>query len=176
MARLRIAVFRAWPYLYQGTPEYEAEYLQTYLRSPESLSVLVYDGEQVVGASTALPLSHETEAFTAPFLRTGRAVEEFCYFGESVLLPEYRGQGWGVRFFEEREAHARRLGYARSCFAAVERPPDHPLRPADYVPLNEFWIRRGYRQELSLATTFAWQDVDQQHETDKPMIFWLKTL
>lgn len=172
MARLRIEVFRAWPYLYEGTPEYEAEYLQTYLRSSDSLAVLILDGERVVGASTALPLAHETEPFRAPFSRP----EDYFYLGESVLLPAYRGQGWGVRFFEEREAHARRLGYAHTCFAAVQRPAEHPLRPADYVPLDEFWGRRGYRKHPELTTTYAWQDVDQKRETDKPMTFWLKTL
>lgn len=177
VARLRIEVFRSWPYLYQGSLDYEADYLQVYLDSPDSLAVLVYDGDRVVGASTALPLDHESEEFTAPFRRAGRDPSESFYCGESVLLPEYRGQGWGVRFFEEREAHARALGrFQQSCFAAVERPDSHPLRPADYVPLHAFWRRRGYQRHPELATTYSWQDVDQGEETEKPMVFWLKSL
>ncbi len=34
---------------------------------------------------------------------------EVFYLGESVLLSEYCGRGIGVRFFEQREAHARAL-------------------------------------------------------------------
>ena len=43
VARLRIAVFRDFPYLYDGTVEYEADYLSTYVRSADSLCVLVRD-------------------------------------------------------------------------------------------------------------------------------------
>jgi GNAT superfamily N-acetyltransferase len=94
-----------------------------------------------------------------------------------VLLPEYRGRGLGVRFFEEREAHARRLGrFEKICFCAVERPADHPRRPAGYVPLDAFWQRRGYRQQPDLRTSFVWQDLDEAHESPKPMVFWMKSL
>ena len=32
LAALRITVFREWPYLYEGSPQYETRYLQTYLK------------------------------------------------------------------------------------------------------------------------------------------------
>jgi hypothetical protein len=56
LARLRIQVFREFPYLYDGNLDYEAEYLATYVRSADSLCVLVRDEGRVVGASTSLPL------------------------------------------------------------------------------------------------------------------------
>ena len=45
LARLRIEVFRHFPYLYDGDMDYERKYLDTYARSPESLFVLALDGE-----------------------------------------------------------------------------------------------------------------------------------
>ncbi|MGE9296588.1 MAG: GNAT family N-acetyltransferase, partial [Puniceicoccales bacterium] len=63
LARLRITVFRDFPYLYEGTLDYERGYLQTYLDCPECLFVLVFDGDEVVGASTALPMSAEVDDF-----------------------------------------------------------------------------------------------------------------
>jgi len=39
IAALRIAVFREWPYLYDGDVDYEASYLSTYMRSPDSVVV-----------------------------------------------------------------------------------------------------------------------------------------
>ena len=71
LARLRITVFRDFPYLYDGTAEYEEKYLQTYIRSPDSIIVLALDGDKVVGASTGLPMEDETEEFQRPFAENG---------------------------------------------------------------------------------------------------------
>jgi GNAT superfamily N-acetyltransferase len=177
LARLRVRVFREYPYPYDGSPEYEAGYLRTYLDCPESVVVVARDGEQVVGASTGLPMEYETEDVRRPFRARGYGVGRVFYLGESVLLPDYRGRGLGVRFFEEREAHARRLGrFDLAAFCAVQRPPDHTRRPADHVPLDEFWKRRGYQRHPELATTFSWKDLDEAEESPKPMVFWLKDL
>ncbi|MDH4609527.1 GNAT family N-acetyltransferase [Pseudomonas sp. BN102] len=177
LARLRLTVFREYPYLYDGSLEYEARYLATYAESPESLFVLAQDGERVVGASTGLPMADETEEFQRPFREKGWDPQRIFYFGESVLLPEYRGSGLGVRFFAEREAYARHLGRFGHCaFCAVERPADHPRRPPGYQPLNEFWARRGYRHHPELRTEYHWRDLDEQSESAKPMSFWLKEL
>lgn len=175
LARLRIEVFRAFPYLYEGSEDYETSYLATYARSPESLFVLAIDGERIVGASTGVPMTDASDEFKAPFLAAGIDPQQVFYFGESVLSSSYRGRGLGVRFFEEREAYARRLGRFDWCaFCAVERPKDHPLRPAGYAPLDEFWGRRGYAQRADLRTMLAWQDIGEEDETEKPMSFWLK--
>ncbi|WP_234185972.1 GNAT family N-acetyltransferase [Shinella sp. NM-101] len=175
LARLRIAVFHAFPYLYAGSEAYEAAYLQTYAQSPESLFVLALDGERIVGASTGVPMTDASEEFRAPFAAAGIDPATVFYFGESVLLPGYRGRGLGVRFFEEREAYSRRLGRFDWCaFCAVERPKDHPLRPADYAPLDDFWGRRGYTRRADLSTMLSWQDIGEAQETEKPMSFWLK--
>lgn len=175
LAGLRTTVFRAFPYLYEGSEDYEASYLATYAQSPESLFVLALDGETIVGASTGVPMTDASDVFKVPFLAAGIDPEKVFYFGESVLLSSYRGRGLGVRFFAEREAYACRLGRFDWCaFCAVERPRDHPLRPADYVPLDAFWGKRGYAHRAELNTMLAWQDIGEADETEKPMSFWLK--
>lgn len=176
LADLRVAVFREFPYLYEGTPEYEAGYLRPLSASTGGLAVLVRHGGKAVGATTALPLRDETEEVRRPFEAAGRDVDEVLYLGESVLLPAYRGRGLGVRFFHEREAHARALGLRVAAFCAVERPADHPRRPRAYTPNDEFWRRRGYRKHPELATAFSWRDLGETEETPKPMVFWLKEL
>lgn len=177
LAELRIRVFRDFPYLYDGNSDYESRYLETYAASAHSFFALALDDGAVVGCATGIPMADETDAFKAPFIEAGYDPERIFYFGESVLLPQYRGQGLGVRFFAEREAAARQLGgISHCCFCAVVRAADHPLRPADYQPLDDFWHKRGYRNVPELATKFAWKDVDQPEETFKTMSFWLKTL
>jgi len=176
LARLRIRVFRDWPYLYDGDAAYEEKYLATYADSAGGVIVVARDGDRVVGAATALPLADETPEVIAPFVRAGIAVDDVFYLGESVLLPEYRGRGVGHAFFDGREARARALGYSITAFCAVRRPADHPRRPAGYVPLDAFWERRGYGERPDLETTFSWRDLDDAHETAKPMRFWLRRL
>lgn len=97
LARLRIQVFREFPYLYDGNLDYEAEYLATYVRSADSLCVLVCDEGRVVGASTALPLADETEEFQQPFIAAGWSPARIFYCAESVVLPAWLA-GLGMAF------------------------------------------------------------------------------
>lgn len=177
VARLRIAVFRAFPYLYDGDPGYEAGYLQTYSRSPESLFVLAFDGDRVVGASTGIPLTDETAAFQQPFVERGIDLRRVFYFGESVLLPEYRGQGLGHRFFDEREAYARRLGrFDTTAFCAVVRAADDPRRPAGYRPNDVFWTKRGYVRQPDMRCAIEWKEIGVAAPTVQQLAFWLRGL
>ena len=177
LAELRIRVFRDFPYLYDGDLTYEEKYLQTYIEAPDSVIVLAFDGDHVVGASTGIPLKYETDEVKAPFIAAGYDIDKIFYCGESVLLSQYRGQGAGVAFFDEREAHAHEIGgFDYSCFCGVQRPEDHPLRPADYQPLDNFWRKRGYEKYPELNTTFSWKEVDEALESPKPMTFWMKKI
>lgn len=175
LARLRMTVFRAYPYLYEGSAAYEERYLTTYLGSPRSVVVTASEGGRIVGAATALPLADATAEERAPFDAAGWPVAEVCYFGESVLLDAYRGRGVGVAFFDHREAHARSLGLRTAVFCAVDRGSGHPAEPAGYVPLDAFWGRRGYRR-VPLETRFSWTDLGERAETSKRMLFWAKDL
>lgn len=176
LARLRIEVFIDFPYLYAGDLAYETKYLQTYVSCPESIMVLVFDGDQVVGASTAIPLEFETMAIKKPFRDQGIAITDIFYLGESVLYPIFRGRNLYRRFFEEREAAAREYGAKITAFGAVERPADDLRQPETYTPLDNVWKHFGYKKHPELRFYLDWKDIDKQRETAKPLIFWLKTL
>jgi len=174
LGELRIAVFREYPYLYAGTLEHERDYLGTYLQSSGSLVVLAFDGEQVVGATTCLPMADEGPEFQAAFVQAGYDLATICYFGESILLPAYRGQGLGKEFFVRREAHVRKLGLNLSTFCAVDRPAEHSLRPQSYRPLDDFWCTQGYVKRPELQATFVWQEIGEETESPKTLTFWTK--
>ena len=107
--------------------------------------MLAFDDGRVVGASTGVPLAHEGAAFQAPFLTRGIDVDSVFYFGESVLLPEYRGRGIGHRFFDEREGLARSLRrFAWTAFAAIDRDEGDPRRPPRHRGNEALWNKRGY--------------------------------
>ncbi len=175
VAALRIAVFRDWPYLYDGDLDYERRYLATYRDSPGAILVGAFDGAALVGAATGTPMEDHAE-FAKPFAGTGLALSDIFYCAESVLLPDYRGQGVGHAFFDHREAHARSLGRRHAAFCAVIRPDDHPARPAGYAPLDPFWRRRGYRPLPGVVARFRWKDVGEPDETEKPLQFWIRDL
>jgi GNAT superfamily N-acetyltransferase len=176
LAALRIEVFREYPYLYDGTLDYERRYLRGYAASPRSVVVLALDGERAVGAATALPLRDHSEGLTPVLAAAGFDPDRIYYFGESVLRASYRGRGIGHAFFDHREAAARRHGFSIATFCAVTRPADHPRRPAGYVPHDAFWRKRGYEPRPDIVASFEWRDLDEAAESPKPMMFWVKEL
>lgn len=176
LARLRIEVFRAYPYLYDGDPDYEAWYLEDFVRAEGAVVIAALDGGALIGAATASPMRAQKEAFRAPIAATGFDPDALFYFGESVLLANYRGHGIGHRFFDAREAAARAQGFDRSGFYGVVRPVDHPQKPAGYSPLNAFWARRGYEPLAGAVASFPWKEVGQAEEAEHPMQFWSRAL
>ncbi len=176
LAALRIQVFRDWPYLYEGTLEYERSYLQRYVDAEQGLMVLAHDGDALIGASSGLPMAAADAEFQQPFLDADPGVDQVFYFGESVLHPQWRGQGLGHRFFDLREAFARQCGYPFVAFCAVQRPADHPSRPAASRDLTPFWRGRGYQPLANRQCQFHWTDVGETEQSIKPMQFWGKCL
>ncbi len=176
LARLRIEVFRTWPYLYDGDEAYERAYLQRFRDSRDAVLVGAFDGDALVGASTGAPLEQHAGDFAAAFDGQGVALEDVFYCAESVLLPRYRGHGIGHRFFDAREAHARALGRTYAAFCGVVRPADHPLKDPGYRPLDPFWRKRGYAPLEGAVAHFRWKDMDQPDETDHALQFWMRKL
>jgi len=181
LSRLRVAVFRDWPYLYEGDPRWEEEYLAAYADRPDAAAILAFatgeQGEEVIGAATCQPMAETHEEVREAFARAGLDPAEFCYFGESVLLAPWRGQGIGLRFFEGREAHALALGLRRAAFVGVRRDPADPRRPAGQVPLDGFWARRGYRHHPGIVVRMNWPEVGGDGgEVPHELTAWLKDL
>lgn len=176
LARLRIEVFRDFPYLYDGDHDYERKYLSKLGASPGGIIVGAFDGDAAVGAATGAPLTDQSPEIIQPFVERGDALSQYFYFGESVLRGTYRGQGIGVRFFELREARARQLGIPNAVFCAVVRPSDHPRRPKPFVPLDDFWRHRGYAPLQGYTCRISWKEEGEDAETPKLMQFWHRRL
>ncbi|MBL8263645.1 MAG: GNAT family N-acetyltransferase [Xanthomonadaceae bacterium] len=176
VAALRIAVFHDWPYLYDGDIAYEREYLEAYAASADSMFVLAFDGDEVVGASTGLPLADDSAEFRAPFDAAGIDAARVFYFGESVLLPTYRGAGIGHAFFDHREAHARAIGrFDLTAFCAVDRDPADPRRPAAHRDNDVFWTGRGYARQPGMTMRLRWSEIGHG-EIEHALTFWTRRL
>ena len=132
LAALRIRVFRDWPYLYDGSEDYERRYLATYAASPGSVIVGAFEGERAVGAATALPLAHETDDVTAPFRARGLDPDRIFYFG-----AEARARGFACLALQTRielvENHRAfgRMGFVKTAETAhpgFARPTSFTMR------------------------------------------------
>ncbi len=178
IAKLRIEVFREYPYLYDGSFAYEKSYLQTYIKSEKSIAILLFnESQQLVGVSTGVPLQDESKEFKQPFVKSDIDISTIFYCGESIIRKEYRGNGYYPTFFEKREKHAAQLpGIQTVCFCAVQRPQNHPLKPDDYRPLDPIWEKTGYQKHPELKTTYRWKDINEEDDSDKEMVYWLKSL
>ncbi len=176
VAALRITVFRDWPYLYDGSLEYERQYLATYRDNPGALLVGAFHKGRLVGASTSTRMEDHAAEFAAPFRALGLPLERILYGAESVLLPAYRGIGLGHRFIDLREDHARALGRSHVAFCSVQRPAHHPMRPAEARTNDAFWQGRGYAPLPGVLAEFSWKDVGDAEESVKPLQFWMRAL
>jgi hypothetical protein len=177
LARLRISVFRDWPYLYDGSVENEREYLKAFAKAQSSTMVLARaqtpGGAVVVGVATAMALSEESKSIRKPFAAAGLDVSQWFYLAESVLQPEYRGRRLGHAFFDEREAAGKRAGFHKFTFCAVQRNDDDPRRPTDARSLEPFWRQRGYAP-LGFSCSLQWKEVGGATPTPQKLQFWAR--
>lgn len=178
IADLRIEIFAEYPFLYIGDYEYEQRYLnKKFLKRKEAIIVLCFDQGSLVGLSTGYPFIDETEPLQQVLRAQGRNPSDYFCFGESVLRKSYRGLGIGKEFFVQREAHVRQLNHFKYiCFYTIIRPLDDPRRPPDYRPLGPFWESQGFVEHPELVGEISYQEIGEQKETPKKMVFWIKKL
>lgn len=175
LANLRMQIFFEYPYLYEGDLDYEMNYLSRYLKSSNSFFFGLWDQDQLIGATTGLPLVDEDPEFQKPFLDQNIDIKNIYYFGESLLHSDYRGQKIGHLFFDERENFAVLTHhFMTTCFCSVKRPENHPLKPKNYRSHHQFWNQRGYILQKDLIAKYDWKDRNENHESTKNLEFWTR--
>jgi len=177
IAKLLEEVFREYPYLKETNIEQQIKYIKDAAAHKESIAVLIFDNTTIVGASIGLPLSAESLEIHRPFLDRNLTIQNYYFFSASVLLKSYRGRGIGHHFFDVRETHVLHYKkYSHICFCSPLRPEEDPERPEDYLRLDDFWRKRGYKHHPEMQCQLAWTPVNTQDLEDKTMTFWMKQL
>lgn len=177
IAKLRMEVFREYPFLEEPNLFQETQRLKRYMTSKEAIGVLVFDSTTLVGVSLGLPLHLEQEEIQKPFLERYHDISDYYFFGESALLKPYRSRGIGHHFFDVREEHVKHLKkYKHICFFDPVRPELDAYRPSDYLPLHDFWRKRGYVHCPDLHCMLTWKMLHEEQASEKPLSFWIKDL
>jgi len=177
VAELRIAIFREFPYLYEGTLSYEEKYLQMYSLSKHSTLIIAQDREKVIGAVTGVPVAEAMDEVKELFHKQKMSTEGVYYLGEIMLLKEYRKKKIGHALFKEFEKSVRSMGgYQKIVLCEINRSDTDVKKPADYIPLDHFWSSQGYTKHSNLIAYYSYQEIGNTEETLHPMIFWMKEL
>ena len=85
LATLRMTVFRSWPYLYDGSVDYEAGYLAEFLSDEAAVLVVARLGEIPVGMATASPMAW---AFRGGKALQNKLVNDLGPVGQEVMAQE----------------------------------------------------------------------------------------
>jgi GNAT superfamily N-acetyltransferase len=175
IAKLRMEVFKDYPYFEDPDIARETQYLRKIASHKETIGVLIFDNTTLVGVSLGSPFSIEEAALHRPFKERHLNIDSYFYFGDSALLKHYRGRGIGHHFFDAREAHVEaHKKYKHICFCALDHNDSH--RPKDFVSLVDFWRKRGYIYHPEMKCTLSWKNIGDAHPTEKHMAFWIKDL
>lgn len=174
LARLRISIFREYPYLYDGNDTYEAKYLSKFSEVEDTYVVLIFDNDKVIGAFTGIPIRFEDETIVKHIPQD--KVNDTYYLSEILLDKNYRGKGIGAQLLHQLEDKIISLKkYKRFYFASVIRPENHPEKPKDYKSLDTMWLSNGY-QPTSFTCTLSWKEISEEVETEKTLALWEKEI
>jgi hypothetical protein len=175
LAKLMTEVFKEYPYMREANLAQQTEYIKKAASTKESIAVLIFDNTTLVGASLGLPLSSESKEIQQPFAELGLSVSDVFFFSASQLLKPYRRRGIGHHFFDVRETHVQHhKKFSHISFCVPEMVENDPLRPDDYLPLENFWRKRGYVHHPEMQCNLLWTPIQADGPHEKRMTFWLK--
>jgi GNAT superfamily N-acetyltransferase len=177
LASLRVAIFREYPYLYQGTIDHELrEVLPIYARSQRCVCVIAQEGDQVIGVAVGVPLAEMDALMTAPLSKAGMSVTSIFCLGELLVVREFRGQGIGRQLYAAFEKQVRlMIAYRSIAMYEIDRAAD-AAKPTDYRSLDPFWRQRGFVKHPELSFTVPWTEVGDTQPSEHRLVFWIKSL
>jgi len=181
IAELRITVFREFPYLYDGSPEYERSYLEGLAKDPSALVVVAESEGKIIAAATSLPLAGSADITQNTgaldlFRNQGLDPNGFYYFSEIVVLPAFRKFGIAKSFYERRCKFAQEHGLEHLCFAAILPEPHHQA-PATYFSPHPLWRKMGFEPKEALTILYTWPTLQTDgttREETHSLRFWVK--
>lgn len=177
--RLSEVCLAGWPFFVKKA-EGKAQKLTETLRPlwDELHAVIVKDGTEIVGGT----YGHPVPAYygqIAENLAKFHDISRIYWIAQTTILPDYQGRGISHQIYNARDPWIIASGkYDAIAHVLIARPDDHPLRPADHVPYDVMWGKRGYRHLVGfdVKSVFADSLDHPKKPTEKTMQIWLKDL
>jgi len=179
LAEFRLRFFREFPYLYAGTEEGEHKHIAEYIANPTTRLILAREpNNNIIGVAIGTMLATETEILhqIGESLRSCNIIPEQCYyFGEMILVPEYRHQGIGTQMLEALKNAGKEQGASHFCFLAVAREPHDLRRPANHIDSDRIFHQFGF-EKTALFVTFEWATIQRDgsvHTSPNRLDLWI---
>ncbi len=177
IAKLRCEVLRDYPYFEEPDLPGTTQYLKTISSCKEALAVLIFDNTTLVGVSLGYPCALEQSELHRLLKEKELPLQAFYFFGESVLLKPYRGRGIGHHFFDAREAHVAHLPtFKHILFCTPSQIESTTGRPSDFVPLHDFWRKRGYVHHPEMHILLPRKRMGEELPQELSLTCWIKDL
>jgi len=181
VSHLRINIFKEYPYLYQGDLEYEKKYVADYtLHNQAMIAIAKIDG-LIAGISTGIPVISDSKIaqdVKEIFTKQKTEAEKYYYYGEIMILPEFRGKGLATKLYSAQDKIIKEWGFEHACILTVIRENDHPLKPKCYNSPNSLWKHLGFFQ-TGYKTNLHWQTIQSDgnsNDASNTLELWSKKI
>lgn len=181
ISKLRIEIFKEYPYLYKGDLAYENNYMQGYTQDKRAMIVIAKVDGVLAGVSTGIPLISDSEIVADAkkcFSQQDVEIGDYYYYGEVIVLPEFRGMSLTTKLYEAQNELVKSWGYKHVCILTVVREPDHPLKPNNYVSKDKMWEHLGFFRR-KLTVDYHWPTIQPDksvQNVNNTLEFWAKDL
>lgn len=176
LLQLSNQIFKDHPYYYDGNSENYNRHLQSYANTKDAIVVITYDGNKIIGMATGMPFSQAWEKAQETFKKSGQNINDTFYLGELLVLPEYRGRGYGQQMTKEIEKFAKDKGYKSIAAQEIDEKSLTKQAPQGYYSMTNVYKKLGWQERPELSRTAHWVNVNETQKSPHSMTFWTKSL
>lgn len=98
IAKLRLEVFKDYPFLCKFSLEEELAYLRKFTQNKDAIAVLVFDGPKIVGAAIGAPFESQETEFIKLFQERGLTPQPTFILGNQSSWSLIEDEDWGTIF------------------------------------------------------------------------------
>ncbi len=174
-ANLRIAIFREYPYLYEGDLATEKQYFDMF--GGNTICIIAKDASTVVGVIIGTPLQEIFDQFLKPLIEADISVEKMFYLADLLVLKSYRGKRIGHSLYELFEKEVQKTEqFTNILIREIFKSPDDPKKPSAYYSLDPFWDKRGFKKMEGISQQDQWKAIGDEDISLHTMVYRMKKL